>query len=194
MTHEVGKISPRSDRARSTASADLQHNPHMSPQDLRALVDYHYWATDRMLAAVEQLSADQFTRSLGGSFESVRDTVSHLHGAEWIWLSRLQGASPTSALAHNRFPDLAAVRAAWEETETALRAFLTGLDQAAIDRVLDYRLLSGQPGASRIWQVLQHVVNHATYHRGQVTTMLRQLGAPPPKSTDLIAFYRESGI
>jgi uncharacterized damage-inducible protein DinB len=145
-----------------------------------------------MLAAVEPLSADQFTRNLGNSFGSVRDTASHVHGAEWIWLSRLQGASPARALPHERFPDLAAVRAAWRETQTGLRAFIAGLDQAGLDRVLEYRLLSGQPGASRIWQMVQHVVNHATYHRGQVTTMLRQLGAAPPMSTDLIAFYREN--
>jgi uncharacterized damage-inducible protein DinB len=54
--------------------------------------------------------------------------------------------------------------------------------------VPDQRRLTG---ASPLWQMLQHVVNHATYHRGQVTTLLRQLGATPPKSQDLIAFYRE---
>ena len=46
---------------------------------------------------------------------------------------------------------------------------------------------------SVLWHMLQHVVNHATYHRGQVTTLLRQLGAAPPKSMDLIAYYRELG-
>jgi uncharacterized damage-inducible protein DinB len=55
-------------------------------------------------------------------------------------------------------------------------------------------LLNGTPGRSRIWHIVQHVVNHATYHRGQVTTMLRQLGAASPKSQDLILFYRERGI
>jgi uncharacterized damage-inducible protein DinB len=44
-----------------------------------------------------------------------------------------------------------------------------------------------------LWQMLQHVVNHSTYHRGQVTTMIRQLGAAPPQAMDLIAFYRERG-
>jgi uncharacterized damage-inducible protein DinB len=56
---------------------------------------------------------------------------------------------------------------------------------------MEYRLFSGATGVSPFWQLLQHVVNHASYHRGQVTTMLRQLGAPPAKSTDLITFYRE---
>ena len=164
----------------------------MTPPELQALVAYHYWARDRVLTAVEPLTDDQFTRDLGNSFGSVRDTVSHLHSAEWIWLSRLQGGSPTSALPHERFRDLADVRAAWSETEAGLRACVAALDQAGLDQVLEYRLLSGQPGASRTWQVVQHVVNHATYHRGQVTTMLRQLGVAAPRSMDLIAFYRET--
>jgi uncharacterized damage-inducible protein DinB len=165
----------------------------MNRQDLQTLVDYHYWARDRMLAAVEPLSSEQFTRDLGSSFRSVRDTLSHLHGAEWIWLSRFRGTSPHTGLPHDRFPDLAAVRAAWADTESGVRGFVHGLDDAAVDRVIEYRLLSGQPGASRTWHLVQHVVNHATYHRGQVTAMLRQLGAAPPQSLDLITFYRERG-
>lgn len=165
----------------------------MTQQELQALVDYHYWARDRMLAAVEPLSPDQFTRDLGNSFRSVRDTLSHLHGSEWIWLSRFQGTSPASGLPHERLPDLAAVRAAWAETEAGVRTFVRGLDEAGLERVIEYRLLSGQPGASCTWHVVQHMVNHATYHRGQVTTMLRQLGAAPPTSLDLITFYRELG-
>ena len=107
----------------------------MTQQELRVLVDYHYWARDRMLAAVEPLSLDEFTRDLGSSFRSVRDTLSHLHGAEWIWLSRFQGTSPDSLLPHERFPDLAAVRAAWAETEVRVRALVGGLDEAGFQRI-----------------------------------------------------------
>jgi len=163
----------------------------MTFTDIAPLVDYHYWARDRLLAAVEPLTPEQFTRDLGNSFKSVRDTLSHVHAAEWVWLSRLSGTSPTSLLPHDRFGDLMAVRTGWSETEAGFRAFIAGLDAAALERVVDYRLLNGQPGSSLTWQILQHVVNHATYHRGQVTTMLRQLGAAPPKAQDLIAFYRE---
>jgi uncharacterized damage-inducible protein DinB len=134
----------------------------MTGQDLQTLVDYHYWARDRVLAAVEPLSAEQFTRDLGNSFRSVRDTLSHLHGAEWIWLSRFHGTSPTSGLPHERFPDLAAVRAAWTETEASVRAFVNNLDETGAERVIEYRLLNGQPGASRTAQIVQHLVNHGT--------------------------------
>ncbi len=74
-----------------------------------------------------------------------------------------------------------------------MRGFVEGLGEDGGSRVIDYKLLSGQAGSSPIWQMLQHVVNHASYHRGQVTTMLRQLGVQPAKSMDMIAFYRVRG-
>ena len=163
----------------------------MTRQDLETLLDYHYWARDRMLAALESLPQDQYTRDMGSSFRSVRDTVVHIYAAEWIWYRRWRGESPSSLLPAGQFPDLAAVRDAWRLMETQVRAHLAELDEAGIQGVTEYRLINGQSGASPFWQMLQHVVNHATYHRGQVTTMLRQLGAAPPKSLDLIVFYRE---
>jgi uncharacterized damage-inducible protein DinB len=74
-----------------------------------------------------------------------------------------------------------------------MRSFVASLDEAGISRVYEYKSLAGQAGSSPFWQMLQHVVNHASYHRGQLTTMLRQLGAQPGKSMDMIAYYRESG-
>ena len=163
----------------------------MTHEDLRTLLDYHYWARDRLLAAVEALTPDQFTRDMGNSFRSVRDTLAHIVGAETAWLSRWQGHSPTALLPADQFPDVAAVRKVWTSLETQVRAFLEGLGEPGVNRVFEYKMLSGAPGSSPYWQMQQHVVNHASYHRGQVVTMLRQLGAQPPKSLDLIAFYRE---
>jgi uncharacterized damage-inducible protein DinB len=89
------------------------------------------------------------------------------------------------------FPDSVAIRTAWLEHEQKMRTFFEASDAAGIAQVIEYRSLAGLASASVLWHMLQHVVNHATYHRGQVTTMLRQLEAAPPKSMDLIAFYRE---
>ena len=66
----------------------------MNPDDVRTLLDYHYWARDRMLEAVDRLSPDQFTRNMGNSFGSVRDTIAHTYSAEWIWYSRWRGTLP----------------------------------------------------------------------------------------------------
>lgn len=166
----------------------------MNLQDLRLLLDFHYWARDRLLEAVELLPSEQFTREMGSSFRSIHDTLAHIYSAEWVWYSRWNGHSPTAPLSPGTFPDVGAIRAAWVAHEAKMRALLESLGEHGINRVIEYKLLSGQAGASVFWQMLQHVVNHASYHRGQVTTMLRQLGAAPPKSTDMITFYRDRGL
>lgn len=162
----------------------------MTADYLRTLVAYHYWARDRVLDAAAALSADDYARDLGSSFPSVRATLQHTFGAEVIWLRRWQGVSPTT------FPgampaDLVGLRQAWREHEQAFRTFVHTLDDSSIHEVVYYRLFSGAEGESAMWQMIAHVVNHATYHRGQVTTLLRQLGAEPARSTDMIAFFRE---
>jgi uncharacterized damage-inducible protein DinB len=162
----------------------------MNLSDLNTMLDYHYWARDRMLDALDTLTQEQYNKDLGSSFKSIRDTVVHTYAAEWAWCSRWHGTSPTALLSSDPYPDVASIRKAWVENEGRIRAFADGLGESGIANVIEYKLLSGTSGASPFWQMLQHVVNHASYHRGQVTTMLRQLGAAPAKSMDMIAFYR----
>jgi uncharacterized damage-inducible protein DinB len=162
----------------------------MNVQDLQTMIDYHYWARDRLLDALESLTPEQYNRDLGSSFKSIRETLTHTYAAEWAWYMRWRGESPTALLPADRFSDLAALRTAWNEQQADMLTFVNGLDDAGVARVIDYKLLSGQTGSSPIWQMLQHVVNHASYHRGQVTTMLRQIGASPAKPMDMIAYYR----
>jgi uncharacterized damage-inducible protein DinB len=166
----------------------------MNVRDLQTAIDYHYWARDRLIDAVGSLTPEQYSRDLGSSFKSVRDTLTHLYAAEWAWYRRWHGESPTKLLGAETFADLPALKAAWIEHERKMRAFVDGLSDADVDRVIEYRLFSGAGGASPIGQMVQHVVNHASYHRGQVTTMLRQLGAPPAKMMDMIAYYREKQV
>ncbi|HKT78668.1 MAG TPA: DinB family protein [Vicinamibacterales bacterium] len=163
----------------------------MTSDDLHNLLDYHYWARDRVLDAAAQLTSEQFVRDMGSSFRSVRDTLAHIYGADLVWYLRWTGTSPTSLVAADRFGDVAALAGDWADLEKKVRPYVAGLDEADIARVFEYRALNGTPGASPFWQMLQHVVNHASYHRGQVTTMIRQLGGQPARSLDLIAFYRE---
>ncbi len=163
----------------------------MTADDMQTLLDYHYWARDRLLRALEPLTLEQLTRDLGNSFPSIRDTVGHVFFAEWAWHERWNGRSPAGP-AVRPFESVAALKAAWAELEEDVRTFTRNMG-SDVSRVLEYRLLSGQAGASPFWQMLQHVVNHASYHRGQVTTLLRQIGEKPPESMDMIAFYRATG-
>lgn len=163
----------------------------MELQDLRNLLDYHYWARDRLLQAVEPLTPEQYTQELGNSFRSVRDTLTHIYFAEWAWHLRWRGESPAAPLPPDTFPDFASLKRGWAEHEAKVRTYLDDQGEAGVHRIIEYKLLNGQPGSSVFSHLLQHLVNHASYHRGQVTTLLRQLGAAPPKSMDMVAYYRE---
>ena len=116
--------------------------------------------------------------------------MTHIYAAEWAWYERWLGISPTSLLGADRFADLSALRQAWTEHERKMRAFVDGLSADDVGRIVEFKLLNGTAGASPIGQMVQHVVNHARYHRGQITTMLRQLGVAPAKPMDMIAYFR----
>jgi uncharacterized damage-inducible protein DinB len=162
----------------------------VTPELLRLLFQYNQWADRRMVEACSALTNEQFTRDLGSSFRSVRDTLVHLYGAEWVWNERIEGRSPTSLVAGTGFPDLASVRTKLEEMDSFYIEYVTRLTQQDLERVIHYKSFAGEEFSNPLWQTLHQLTNHASYHRGQIVTLLRQLGAKPV-TTDLIAFYRE---
>ena len=127
---------------------------------------------------------------MGSSFSSVRDTLAHIYGAEWIWLERFQGHSPSALPNASQFIDVQTLRNTWSVHEERLLKFAGGLTQSDLDRQMEYKTLKFGVYSNPLWQSMLHVVNHGTYHRGQVTTLLRQLGAQPIL-LDLMHFYRE---
>jgi uncharacterized damage-inducible protein DinB len=168
----------------------VQKEESVNRQDVETLYEYEAWATKRALDASAALAPDQFVKDLRNSFPSIRDTLVHILNAEWIWLRRWQGESPRGGMAPADFPDVASVRNGFARVEAERRAFLAGVADGDLDRELVYRDLQGVERRLLLIQSLQHLVNHGTYHRGQVTTMLRQLGATPI-STDLARFCLE---
>ena len=162
----------------------------MTPEHIRLLYEYNSWANRRALDACATLSSEQFIRDLGSSYRSVRDTLAHIMGGEWFWLERCRGRSPSAVPSPEPFPDLASLRARWQPIERELHEFVATRTAEDLARVHHYITTEGNPNSQPLWQILQHVANHGSYHRGQVATMLRQLGAKP-QFTDLIYFYRE---
>jgi len=162
----------------------------MKPAEMRELFAFNAWADHKIIGAAEALTAEQFTKAMGSSFSSVRDTLVHIWAVEWIWLERLQGRSPSGFPDANEFADLASMRGRWAEIEKHWLEYVSRLNESELGEEVDYKTMSSGPARNPRWQMMQHVVNHSTYHRGQVTTMLRQLGAKGV-GTDLITFYRE---
>jgi uncharacterized damage-inducible protein DinB len=151
--------------------------------------EYDRWANARMLGVAEGLTQEAFLKDLGSSFGSIRNTLSHIISAEWAWLERWNGTSPKHMLDPAGFPDVAALRARWAQVEQDQQAFLRALTQERLEADVDYFNLQGEAATLPLWQLMLHMINHSSYHRGQVTTMLRQVGAKPV-STDLVGFYR----
>ncbi len=162
----------------------------MTPEIIRILFEYNAWANRRILDACVLLPDHQFTRDMGSSFRSVRDTLAHIMGGEWIWLERWQGRMPTTLPKAADYPDLSSIRRRWSELDKELQKFVAGLTEQDLARVQEIRTTEGKLFQHPLWQMLQHLANHSTYHRGQVTTLLRQLDIPAV-ATDLIAFYRQ---
>jgi len=168
----------------------------ISLDTIRNLFDYNYWARDRQFEACDALTEEQFLRPLGNSFSSVRDTFAHMIYAEWVWFERWLGRSPNQTdargLAPDMFPNLTLVRERWHSVERNVQMYLAGLQEAALKQPLTYLNLRGERWTYPLGETLFHVVNHQSYHRGQITTLLRQLGAAAPTIDYLVKFDAEN--
>lgn len=162
-----------------------------TPEEVSKLFGYTWWANARALALAETLSAEEFARPLGGSFPSVRETLAHMYSSEWIWFERWQGRSPAGLPSGEDPSTLEALRQKWAAVETNQRAYVAGLTHASLNATLSYKSVTGDPFSHALGDVLLHVVNHATQHRGQAVTMVRQLGKPA-QSTDFLVYIREA--
>ncbi len=152
----------------------------MKTEDLLLLYNYNYWANGRILATVAQLTPEQFVMPSSYGHSSIRATLLHILGAEWIWRMRCQeGISPPSLLSEEQFSSLQAIRTCWEKEENAMRAYLQSLDDEALLRPVRYRTTDGQPQENVLWHLLTHVVIHGTEHRSEIARMLTEHGHSP---------------
>jgi uncharacterized damage-inducible protein DinB len=163
----------------------------MTTDEARQLVAYGSWANALVFAAADAISEEQLAASAASSFPSIAATLGHIVGAEWIWLRRWLGEIPTAVPDWVSKPTLADLKAHLAAVEVERSSFLASLSDAELDRVVSYRNLAGQAYAEPLDGLIRHVVNHSTYHRGQVATQLRQLGLTPP-NTDLITYLRQA--
>jgi uncharacterized damage-inducible protein DinB len=164
----------------------------LSKEDARRLLDYTVWANHRAMRAAATLASEDFRRDLGSSHGGVRGTLVHTMGAEWIWLERWKGVSPARALDEGEFADVMAVRERWTVIEDHRASWLASLRDGALQETIRYTTLDKRSWETPLWQLVQHVANHSTYHRGQVVTLLRILGAKAT-SSDMVLWDRERG-
>lgn len=159
---------------------------HSCMDDLLALLDYTAWATGRLLGALLPVAKDDLRRDLNSSHGGIGGTLTHLYGSDVIWTARLCSRPAVRFTDLPALPPLHLLQPQWLALQTGRRDFVAGLEP---HQDIVYANLKGEAQCSTVAEIVRHVVNHGTYHRGQIVTMLRQLGHAAP-NTDLIAFYR----
>ena len=162
----------------------------MQLADVRSLFAYNEWANARIFAAASELDPEIFAAPRGSSFSSIRDTLSHIATSEWIWLRRWHGESPTAPPEWGSSSRASALREKLRVVETERSQLLSALTEAGLQERLTYRNLKGEEFTQPLVDQMAHVVNHSTYHRGQIATLFRQAAMAAP-ATDLIVFKRE---
>ena len=161
----------------------------MTKSEVVTLFDYDKWATNEQFKVVTGLNEEQYNRNLGTSFGGIHGTLVHIFGAQRVWLTRWKGEVPTALPGADELPTLVKLTERWNALRDEMGTFLQNLSDEKLAQRLAYKDLKGNSYSQPLVHQMQHLINHSTYHRGQITTMLRQVGATPV-GTDLIGYYR----
>ena len=154
----------------------------MSTELIRGLYGYHHWANRRLFDVAVGLGDAAVARDMGKhwSVPTLKGMFAHIYGADTIWLTRWRGTSPSRIPGDADFSSMADLRARWDALESEQRAFVDGLDEAGLARVVSYKNTEGAQFNVALGALLQHVVNHATHHRSEAATMITLISGSPP--------------
>jgi len=160
----------------------------MTLREIRGLFEYDAWATERTLEPVSTLPDRTYHEDLKSSHGGIHGTLVHIYSADMIWLRRWSGSSP-NPIAPGDVPDLETLTTRWREYHGEMDRLLSGLGDAALVEPFAYTDPRGNRQSDPLFHQMLQLLTHSSYHRGQVVTMLRQVGGKPV-GTDLITFYR----
>ena len=161
----------------------------VSADTLRLHLDYTAWASQRLLDSVVKLTREELTRDFKTSDKDVLNTLVHVFAADRLWLSRIQ-RTPQATFIDPEDRELAALTGKWPPLQQRWKQWAASLTDLDAQAQIAYHDLQGNPFQQPLWQIVLHVVNHGSHHRGQVSGFLRSMGHTPPK-LDLTAFYRQ---
>lgn len=152
--------------------------------------DYNHWANQKLVQLYSPLDEAAANKTIVSSFPSVKQTFLHIWDAELIWLKRLQGHSLTAFPSENFQGGFNEVLNGLLSNSEDLHNFIAAQAEAFFEMPIEYRTLSGKAYSQIAFQMIQHCLNHSTYHRGQLITMARQLGLNDIPTTDFVDFLR----
>jgi uncharacterized damage-inducible protein DinB len=157
----------------------------------RTFAGYNAWANKRLFDAVARLPEAEYLKPRPAFFRSIHGTLNHILVGDRAWMGRLTGRDAgIRSLDQILYADLAGLRVARQAEDARLIAYVDRLSEAELLGSASYRNMAGKPFTTPITQVLAHIFNHQTHHRGQAHDLLSQTGVAPPE-LDLIHYLRE---
>jgi uncharacterized damage-inducible protein DinB len=160
----------------------------VSVDTLRLQLDYSAWASQRLLDAAAKLSPEELTRDFKTADKCVLDTLAHVYAVDRIWLARVL-SEPRATFIDPEDRDLTLLQTEWPALQQRWKLWLRDFSDADVERKILYHDTRGNPYVQPAWQIILHLVNHGTHHRGQISGFLRAMGHTPPP-LDMIAYYR----
>jgi uncharacterized damage-inducible protein DinB len=158
------------------------------------MAKYNAWANARLFRTAGALQDELYRKDVGAYFKSLHGTLNHLLAADRIWMRRLTGVGDhPDKLNAILFDDLPSLRAARLQEDARIIGFVQGLADSAFEEVCDYRAMNDTPQRQRRREILAHLFNHQTHHRGQAHAILTRLGVTKPDPLDLLIMLREQG-
>ncbi|ANH79918.1 damage-inducible protein DinB [Niabella ginsenosidivorans] len=154
------------------------------------LAAYHLWATEITCGWLSNISNEQWNQPVISSFGSIRQTTLHMLSSEDAWVQRLHGKENVEQLEKTFQGTKEEHIALWKQLSGQFKAFVTAFDESRLSDQLHFKRFNGEASSAKYYQLFAQVVNHATYHRGQLVTLLRQVGYTDVNATDLIVYYR----
>ena len=151
---------------------------------------FNVWANTKTSETLREVADEIYFKENKSSFPSIAKTVLHIWGAQNIWLKRLQGESLTTWPHQSDQDSKEGQLNGLIDSSQNILDFITSKDEAFLSSLYSYKNMKGEPFIDTVEDTLFHVVNHSTYHRGQIITMLREAGVTKVVSTDLIHYLR----
>ena len=162
----------------------------MTVRDLERMYDYSYWANKKLFQVLSQLTTEEFTRNVAGSYGSIRNTLVHVMSAEWGWIDRCGGHKRGPALKPDDYPTVTSLVEAWSAVEGHMRTYLSTVTDEDLARTIEYTNPRGEKRSGIRGSLMQHGATHGVHHRGQVELLLRALGHAPG-NVDLLVYDSE---
>ncbi|MFN8356935.1 MAG: DinB family protein [Spirosomataceae bacterium] len=152
------------------------------------LLNYNMWATKKTIEWLLPITEEQWNQDIGGSFKTLFDTVLHVVSAEKLIFERLQGDTEPF-LATTFVGTKAELLTLWEGYSEKLAKLISSFSEDDLQTIRYFKTLSGVEVKMEKYKLVAHIINHTTYHRGQIVNYLRQVGQTNLESTDLFDYY-----